>query len=296
MGTLCVVGSLNMDTTLKVSVLPTAGETVLASHRQMSPGGKGANQAAAAAAAGGEVAMVGAVGDDAAGADAVESLKQRGVDVTGVAIIREAGTGTAVVLVAEDGENLIVVDPGANGALASNWATDRLAELTPRITLTQLEIPLACIDAVAASGRTGMLVVNPAPMIADSSSLTAVLEAADVLTPNRGELGRLASRPTPGTADEIDACVAALGFHGHLVVTLGSAGVAIYPSDGGRVVVPALSVRAIDTSGAGDVFCGVLGSRLAADVDLVDAVRDANEAAGLSTTIQGAQVPLDFAF
>lgn len=293
--TICVVGSLNMDTTLRVGALPGAGETILAHHRHVSPGGKGANQAAAAAATADGVAMVGAVGDDAAGDTALESLRGHGVDVSGVAIARGRVTGTAMVLVADDGENLIVVDPGANGVLDPSWVTDRLAALRPTITLAQLEIPVECLDAVAQSDRRGMLVVNPAPMPDDGLPLETVLAAADVLTPNRGELGRLAGRSTPRTGEEVDECVAALGFGGHLVVTLGSDGAAVYPADGGRIAVPAESVRVLDTSGAGDVFCGVLVARLAAGVDLVDAVHDANHAAALSTTLPGAQIPPHFA-
>lgn len=296
---ICVVGSINEDTTLRVPALPAGGETVMATSRTRSPGGKGANQAAAAAALGARVAFVGAVGDDDAGREALKSLDSRGIDVSGVMMSEEPATGAALLLIADDGENLIVVDAGANAGLRDTNVEAAVAGLDPAVLLGQLEIPVSCLAAASrASGTTHrpMFILNPAPMPDDPSGLSAViglLPLVDILVPNRGELGRLAGRPTPGTLAEVRECVEALDFHGAVVVTLGSEGVLVRDR-GEYTSVPAVPVDAIDTSGAGDVFCGVLAYRLAEGDSLAVAVVLANQAAALSTTMSGAQVPADF--
>ncbi len=298
---ICVVGSINQDTTLRVPALPAGGDTVLATGRSRSPGGKGANQAAASAALGARVVMVGAVGDDDAGREALQSLHSRGVDVSCVVTCEGQATGAAVLLIADDGENLIVVDAGANSWLQEPDVEAAVESRGPAVILGQLEIPVACLKAAAraAAGTTTgapLFVLNPAPMPADRPGLDAVtglLPLVDILVPNRGELGRLAGRPTPSTPEEVRSCIEALDFDGAVVVTLGSEGAVVWQS-GELISVPAVPVDAVDTSGAGDVFCGVLAHRLAAGDPLVDCVRRANGAAAVSTTLTGAQVPADF--
>lgn len=298
---ICVVGSINQDTTLRVPALPAGGDTVLATGRSRSPGGKGANQAAASAALGARVVMVGAVGDDDAGREALQSLDSRGVDVSCVVTCMGQATGAAVLLIADDGENLIVVDAGANSRLQEADVEAAVESRAPAVILGQLEIPVACLTAAAraaAGTSTGapVFVLNPAPMPADRSGLDAVtglLPLVDVLVPNRGELGRLAGRPMPSTPEEVRACIDALDFDGAVVVTLGSEGAVVWQS-GELTSVPAVPVDAVDTSGAGDVFCGVLAHGLAAGDPLVECVRRANQAAAVSTTLAGAQVPADF--
>lgn len=292
-GLICVVGSINEDTTLRVPVLPAAGETVLATSRARSGGGKGANQAAAAAALGAEVAFVGAVGDDDAGRLALADLKARHVDVGHVEVRAGEVTGNAVVVVGDDGENLIIVDQGVNGDLQAERVSQAVTSLAPAVTLGQLEVPIDCLVAAAHATRPGQFVLNPAPMPSDPGRLAELLPLCDVLVPNRSELGRLVGKATPTTTDEVDACVALLDFGRDLVVTLGSEGAVVY-SGGSRTPIPPVTVGAIDTSGAGDVFCGVLAHRLAAGDSLLDAATDANAAAARSTTIPGAQVPADF--
>jgi len=295
----CVVGSLNEDTTLRVAALPRPGETVLASDSFRAPGGKGANQAAAAAVLGrgrdARVVMVGAVGRDDAGERSVAALADCGVDTVAVRRLDRTPTGTAVVVVDEAGENHIVVDPGANGALAADEVERVVAELRPSVVLAQLEVATACIEAAARAVPDARLILNPAPMPADPGPVVALLDRVDVLVPNQAELGRLAGRPTPQTPEEVAACVAALGFAGDVVVTMGGHGAYVAARDGSARHLPGQRVDAVDTSGAGDVFAGCLAVALAGGAALAEAVTEANRAAGRSTLLPGARVPADFA-
>ncbi|MBM0126579.1 ribokinase [Pimelobacter simplex] len=294
----CVVGSLNEDTTLRVPGLPRPGETVLATDSFRAPGGKGANQAAAAAvlgrARGASVAMVGAVGDDDAGERSVAALAVCGVGVAGVRRLDAVATGTAVVVVDDAGENHIVVDPGANGALAAGEVERAVGDLRPAVVLAQLEVTPACIEAAARAVPEACVILNPAPMPADPAFVLELLDRVDVLVPNQAELGRLAGRPTPQTPAEVADCAAALAFTGDLVVTMGAHGTYVVPRDGAASHVAAWPVDVVDTSGAGDVFAGCLAVALACGADLVDAVTEANRAAGRSTELAGARVPADF--
>lgn len=289
----CVVGSINVDTTLRVPTLPGGGETILASGRAVSPGGKGANQAVAAATVGSTVRFVGAVGSDDNAQVGLAALTGRGIDVSGVRRLEQTPTGTAIVLVADDGENLIVVDPAANDSLDPAWVTQVLGDCAEEVVLAQLEVPVEALVEVARA-HPATFVLNPAPGRAQHE-LAALLPHVDVLVPNRSELGQLATRPTPTTLDEVSACAATLDFAGTLVVTLGGEGAVIVESDG-RIAthVPAPRVEAIDTSGAGDAFCGVLAHELARAGDLTQAVQRAVALASTSTRFAGAQVPADF--
>jgi ribokinase len=290
---ICVVGSINTDTTYTVRQLPGPGETILADTSQVSHGGKGANQAAAAAASGGSVAMVASVGDDDEnGTAAVHDLEVRGIDVEGIAHALGAPTGSAVIVVSDDGENTIVVDPGANHALETAWVEQHVGRLAPGVILAQLEIPTTALVAAASAAPSATFVLNPAPMPADTSVLEDLLDTVDVLVPNRTELAQLVDLPEPWSPDEIDHCASVLGFDGTLVVTLGSDGAVIYAGSSRIVAVPAMDVDAIDTSGAGDAFCGGLAHHLALGEPMEDAVRRATELAGASTTHRGARLPL----
>lgn len=295
--TVCVVGSLNEDTSLRVSALPLPGETVLAAGRTHAPGGKGANQAAAAAVLGGRVAMVGAVGADEPGARSLAALAERGVDIGAVQRHEEAVSGMAIVVVDESGENQIVVEPGANAMLAPAGVDAAVRSLAPGLLLAQLEVPLPSVAAACQAGREAgaTVVLNPAPMPDDPSGVLDLLGDVDVLVPNRAELGRLARRETePKAVAEVAACAADLDFAGVLVVTMGSQGVYLTGPDDDPCHLPAERVDAVDTSGAGDVFSGCLAVRLAAGASLWDAVASANHAAAVSTTVRGAQVPVGF--
>lgn len=290
-GLVCVVGSLNDDTTLSVPALPGPGETVLTTGRRLSsPGGKGANQAAAAAVLGARVAMVGAVGDDGPGERSLAALRDLGVDLTAVARRGELGTGTAVITVDEHGENTIVVDAGANASLTAQEAAGAVANAEPAVVLLQLEVPQAAVTAAARAASSALVVLNPAPMPADPGPVRGVLGLVDVLVPNRSELGRLAGRPEPRDAHEVAACVAALDHIGSVVVTLGADGALCFETGAAPVAVPGVPTATRDASGAGDAFCGCLAQQLAEGVGLLEAVRRANGLAAASTAHFGARV------
>ena len=292
-GRVCVVGSLNVDTTLQVPTLPGPGQTTLATGRAVTQGGKGANQAVAARWQGSEVTLVAAVGDDGEGRASLDDLRARGIDVSAVQRLPGTPTGAAVVLVAEDGENLIVVDPSANTALGEEWVRERVAMADPDVVVAQLEVPLSCVRAAAEVCSGKYFILNPAPMPSARADLDPLLGRVDVLVPNRPELAQLVGSGLPVTLADVDQCARQLAFAGTLVVTLGSEGAAVYGAGGRRRLahVPAAAVQVVDTTGAGDAFCGVLADRLARGGTVIDAVGQATLVAGLSTTVRGAQLP-----
>jgi ribokinase len=284
---IAVVGSLNLDLVVRVPRLPGPGETVSGDDVFSNPGGKGANQAVAAARLGRQVAMVGCVGDDQAGRDLLASLKADGVDTAHVRVVDDVPSGQAFITVSEDGENQIVVSPGANARLTVEDV--RAAEGALRaaaVTLLQLEIPL---EAVAAAARTagGTVVLNPAPVRALPEELLA---AVDVLVPNRVELAQLAAAPVPATVEEAAALADRLPA-GAVVVTLGGDG-ALVVGRGHARHIPAVPVRPVDTTAAGDAFCGGLADALAAGAALEDAARWAARVAAAACTRPGAQASL----
>jgi ribokinase len=293
-GGVCVVGSLNIDTFYRVPVLPGPGETILATGRHSSPGGKGANQAVAAATLGSRVRFVGAVGTDENADTGLASLASRGIDTSSVRRLEDTPTGTATILVDDEGENIVIVDPAANMALDPDWVTSALADADEEVVLAQLEVPVRALLA-AARAKAGLFVLNPAP-VTDPVALGPLLEHVDILVPNRSELGLLAGGGVPSTLEEVSGCAKRLGFRGTLVVTLGSDGAAIFDADGELVQhVPAPAVDAVDTTGAGDAFCGVLAHELAKPgAELAAAVRRAVDLAAGSTLHAGAQVPHSF--
>lgn len=295
-GLVCVVGSLNDDTTLMVSALPSPGETTLTRGvRLSSPGGKGANQAAAAAVLGARVAMVGAVGDDEPGERSLAALRDVGVDVTSVAVRSDVGTGIAVITVDADGENTIVVDPGANISLTTREVAEAVATAQPAVLLLQLEVPYDAVTAAARAGGAAVVVLNPAPMPADPEPVRQILPLVDVLVPNRSELGRLAGRDEPADEAEVTDCVAALGHTGRVVVTLGADGALCFEPGAAPVLVPGIPTSTRDASGAGDVFCGCLAQELARGTSLLEAVGSANTLAAASTLHPGARIRADLA-
>ncbi len=156
-----------------------------------------------------------------------------------------------------------------------------------------LEVPLSCVRAAAEAYDAPYFILNPAPMTSDASELASLLGQVDVLVPNRPELAQLVGARPPITLDDVDRCAEQLAFPGILVVTLGGEGAAVYGEHGRRRLahVPAPDVEVVDTTGAGDAFCGVLADRLARGVAIVEAVELATRVAGLSTTVRGAQLP-----
>jgi ribokinase len=267
----CVIGSANLDLVARTPRIPGPGETVLGTSYAEHAGGKGLNQAVAASRAGARTAFVGAVGDDAAGALLRSVLAGAAVESRAVRTTHEHPTGRALITVSDDAENSIVVVPGANGALTPP------DELPPAaVVLAQLEVPVAVVlRAFTLARRAGArTVLNPAPARELPDDL---LGLTDVIVPNEHELALL------GGPDRLLAAGA-----GALVVTLGARGARIIVGGRPERAQPAFSVEAVDTTGAGDAFCGALGARLAAGDDIDAAVRWAAAAGALATTVAGA--------
>jgi ribokinase len=280
-----VVGSLNEDVLVTVDRLPGRGETVIGTSVRVAPGGKGANQAAAAGRLGPGVAMVGRVGDDQAGERQRAALAELGVDVRLVHPTPGELTGTATIAVeATGGENLIVVVPGANAALGAD-DVDRPEVRGAGVVLLQLENPLDTVRAAAAAAG-GTVVLNPAPA---QPLPTGLLGLVDVLVPNEHELVRLTGADDGArTPAGLVALSRRLGV-GSAVVTLGARGALVVPATGTALLQAPPPVSPVDTTGAGDCFCGALAQALARGDELASAVRYAVAAAASSTTGPGAR-------
>ncbi len=281
MAEIVVLGSANMDLVVRQPRLPEPGETMFGSSFATVPGGKGLNQAIAAARVGGGVAFLGAVGGDAFGRELREALAAAGVDVDAVALV-ERPTGTAHIAVLDGGENAIVVVPDANGVELPLDEVQRAAIRAARYLVVQFERPLPLVaEAVAFARSVGVTtVVTPAPALPLPEDF---LENVDVLVPNAGEARELA-----GVDDETDAARALSRRAGTVVMTRGARGALV--ARGGEVVaeVPPFAVTPVDTTGAGDTFTGVLVARLAAGDTEPAALRAASVAAALATTRPGA--------
>lgn len=281
-GRVVIVGSVNQDLNLAVARLPSPGETVGEAAMSTSLGGKGANVAVTVARLGGAARLVARVGDDQAGADARARLAAEGVELDHV-LGSSAPTGLAVVVSDAQGENAIVVAPGANGELSEPdvlAAVERLDD-APTAVLSNLEVPMAAVQAAAhAAGRRGWpFVLDPAPARALPAEL---VDACTVLIPNRHELALL----HPGGA----GALLELGA-GAVVTTLGSEGAELRTA-GGRRRFDAYPVAVRDTVGAGDAFAGGLAVRLAEGASLEDALDLARAAGALATRSLGAQASL----
>lgn len=283
---IAVVGSLNVDLTFAVDRLPGAGETVLA----MAPavvalGGKGGNQAAAAAALGASVSMIGRVGDDHYGQQILSDLTNRGIDISATAVTVGSPSGTAVIAVDRAGDNLIIVDAGANGQLRpEDLAGTSLQDAAA--VLIQLEIPWPTVAAAVQAAR-GLVILNPAPAAPIDPQVLALV---DVLVPNVLELGLLSGTEPPATFAEVVRLARKLAAGTDVVVTLGGDGaVAVARCHGEAVHVPAPRAKVVDTTGAGDCFCGTLAISLCEGLSLVDAVRRSVASASISISAAGAR-------
>jgi ribokinase len=310
-----VCGSLNMDLVARVGHLPRPGETVAGRSLQRLPGGKGVNQAVAAARMGATVAMIGARGDDEDGAVLAALLAEEGVDARGVCV-REtrtqpaAHTGLAQVIVAADGENSIVVHGGANQTLTSDEVRSGFVSATtpasagarnaavPQIALAQLETPLTAVAAFLEAARAAgaRTILNPAPA---SDAALPLLGEADIVVLNETELTVFSTAPAHDTGAEgvrfgcvIDAAMPLLQGHCRaVIVTLGAEGAWLVTVDDVQHF-PAPAVTVVDTTGAGDCFCGVLAAGLAGGLALEAAVARAVSAASLAVTQEGAAVSM----
>jgi len=291
--TVFVFGSINADTSYRVAALPGAGETVIAASASSSPGGKGANQAIASAAAGAPTRLIGAVGTDVAATSLLEALGSRGVDTAAIAPRTGAPTGSAVVYVDDAGENCIVVLSGANELLDAEVASSGLSSIgAGDVLVLQSEVPAHASRAAAAIARTAgaSVIWNAAPAPASRSDLVGDV---DLLVVNETELVQIArllgirgatdEPETANLAGLLSATAAAL--EADAICTLGAAG-AIYVVAGssGRVAAP--KVRAVDTTAAGDTVVGYLAAH--AQLPIVERLRLATSAGALTVTRAGA--------
>ena len=290
-GKIVVIGSLNMDLVGCASRIPVVGETITGHTYLSEPGGKGANQAYAAAKLGGRVAILGRVGSDDFGRQMRSNLESDGCDVRALLAVPGVSSGIALIFVADTGQNSIVIVPGANGRLSADdvEASDEHLE-GAAIILLQLENPLPTVLAAARAGRRvgARVVLDPAPACEVPEAL---FEYCDIITPNETEAAILAGLPpanlNPDQAAEIARKLQARKAK-TVIVKLGEQGCMLV--DSGAQLLRAPAVRAVDTTAAGDVFNGALAVALSEGLDLATACRFANAAAALSVTRLGTQV------
>lgn len=291
MSIITVVGSLNMDLVVNTPRVPVLGETILGSGFMTAPGGKGANQAVAAAKLGGRVHMVGCVGNDIFGRDLLENLALNKVEVETVKTVDGVATGIAMIVV-KDGDNFIIVDPGANSHLipdlveqAEEWIKNSF------ITVIQLEIPMESVEkAIKLSKKHGVKVLlNPAPARNLSDEL---LSRVDIFTPNETECELITGLPAK-TIDEAKAAVSYLQAKGipQVIITMGSRGV-VYNRENEIIHKPVPKVKVVDTTAAGDSFSGAVAVALSQGKCIDEAIDFANVVGTLTVMKKGAQTSL----
>ncbi|MEU6983612.1 ribokinase [Streptomyces sp. NPDC046324] len=287
MTSIVVLGSTNMDLVAFVSRAPARGETVTGREFRTIPGGKGANQAVAAAHAGGDVSMIGAVGNDEFGVRLRATLEASGVDTDLLRTV-EGPSGTAHIVVDDEGGNAIVVVPGANGTVASLDHGDEALIANAGALLLQLELPLSVVvEGAVTARRLGVrTVLTPAPA---QQLPPELLAATDLLVPNEHEAAALT-----GVADPRSAATALLSQVPEVVITLGAAGALYAARDTEPFTVPAPRVRAVDTTAAGDTFVGALAVALGEGRPVREAMTWASTAAALSVQREGASSSMPY--
>jgi ribokinase len=274
-----VFGSINVDLIVPVPRLPRAGETVLGGDYAVLPGGKGANQALAARRAGAKVVLAGAVGADSFAGIALDLLRGDGVDTRLVRVV-EQPTGCAAIMVSSEGENTIAVAPGANASARSDQVPDELLSAGTTLVV-QMEVP-PCETAMLIRRlrtRGGYSLLNLAPAVPID---IALLEEIDLVVANEGEAAATGSDPEQ----------LARRLRQGLVVTRGAAGALALLRDGIKIEVPALAIKPVDTTGAGDTFVGVLAAALDLGSPVEAALHRASAAAGLACLARGAQTAM----
>ena len=284
-----VIGSSNTDMTIKGDRLPKPGETVLGGEFRMGPGGKGANQAVAAQRLGADVSFICKVGRDIFGDNAISGYQKEGIDCSRI-LRSDKASGTALILVDGNAENCIAVAPGANADLTPE-DLDSVADVirSADYLILQLEIPVeSVLRAAKIAHEAGVYVIlNPAPACHLPDELFGYIS---LITPNQTESALLS-----GVEDNLDAAVERLMQLGvkDVVVTLGSKG-SLVISEGAKTLVPSLKVKAVDTTAAGDTFCGALCVALSEGCSLVDAAGFATKASALTVQKMGAQDSIPF--
>ena len=294
MDKILVVGSSNTDMVIKTTQFPLPGETILGGDFFMNAGGKGANQAVAAKRLGGNVTFLGKIGDDMFGKQALQNLKSDGIDVGPVRINKDKPSGIALITIDSKGENSIVVASGANETLLPEDIDQTIKEIeSSDIILLQLEIPLSTVNYVAevAAKRGKKVVLNPAPAVKLSKAL---LKNLYMLIPNETETELLAGIHITDkeTAKEAALILKKEGVE-IVIITMGAKG-AFVLSDDFTGMVKAPKVKAVDTTSAGDTFCGALVARLSKGNQLKEALEFATTAASVCVTRMGAQMSIPF--
>lgn len=280
MARIAVIGSINMDLVVETEISPKKGETVLGSNFFTSPGGKGANQAVAAARLGGKVTMLGSIGNDHNGESLKSGLIKEDIDTTYLNIVDDVSSGVAIIEIC-DHDNRIIVSPGANHYSNEEYLT-KVAEtlVSFDVILMQLEIPLESIIYITKylAKYNKMIILNPAPALPLPDE---VLNEVTFITPNEHEYGIVLK--TSSSREELLA-----KYPNKLLITCGEKGVMFH--DGNEIVtVPSIQVDVVDTTGAGDTFTGAFSVAISEGYSIYEAIRFANSAAGLSTTRMGAQ-------
>ncbi|HPQ56167.1 MAG TPA: ribokinase [Bacteroidales bacterium] len=291
---MAIIGSSNTDLVIKTERIPEPGETILGGEFMMTPGGKGANQAVAAARLGGKVAFITMIGDDIFGKEALDHYKEESMDISCVFTDPETPSGAAIICVDAHGENCIVVSPGANNKMTRkdiDMAIDVIE--SSDIILMQLETPMDVIEYVAdiAWEKGKKVVLNPAPAVELSADLIKKLY---LITPNSTECKQITGIAINSPADASTAADALLEMGaGNVVITLGSNG-AYVKNHQMEEFIPAILVEAVDTTAAGDTFNGALCVGLSEGMSLSEAVHFATKAAAISVTRMGAQASIPY--
>lgn len=294
MNTILVIGSLNTDMVIQTEKIPTAGETVLGGEFFMNTGGKGANQAVAAARLGGKVIFIGKVGDDIFGQKSIQSLKEEGIETTFVGIASEVSSGVAMITVDKKGENAIVVAPGANYRLNIE-DIEKSSEpfYAGDLIVLQMEIPIQTVEHIIVKAKSleKKVILNPAP----AQKLNAdLLRGLYMITPNETEAEVLTGIKIgdEATATAAAQCLLDKGVE-TVIITLGERG-ALVKTQNVCAIIPSPRVEAVDTTAAGDTFNGALAVALSEGKDILAATAFACRAASIAVTRKGAQISMPY--